>query len=458
MAVTINGTTGFTFPDGSLATPSIAHTGDGNCGIYFPSADTIGFVTSGVEAARITSSGNIGIGNGNQSPAYILDVRAAGDNAVYFATTGTNNSMSAFLVSGNGTTSGKYAYFRFLNNDTNAQEYRLGTYGDNNFTIYDAKASSARVTITTGGAVGIGVTSVPTNFRIATLGTTGSNSLAAASGTTQSSSAVMRLQAGGGFTGTLDIGQGGGSGSWLQSCDTTNLATNYPLFLNPNGGNVGIRTTSATYALTVGGQTLIQTASQDQLTVSSNSAANGASIRIASGNGTSTPFYSYIDYVNYSSSQYAWAVGTFGGNNFTFYDRNASSHRVTIDTSGNILVGTTTTGGAKICVKNTPTSQWGIDFNECEVAIANGANAALPTGSGMVILTDPTQSGATGVYILGAASVVRVDATGTFVAPTTSPGAGTASIQFASGAYRIYNNIGTTITFKVAMLKTRNEN
>ena len=94
--------------------------------------------------------------------------------------------------------------------------------------------------------VGIGVTSVATNFRTQFLGTAGSNTSAASSGTTQSASAVLRLQAGGGFTATLDIGQGGGTGSWLQSCDTGNLATTYPLLLNPVGGNVGIGVTSVT--------------------------------------------------------------------------------------------------------------------------------------------------------------------------------------------------------------------
>jgi hypothetical protein len=46
--------------------------------------------------------------------------------------------------------------------------------------------------------------------------------------------------------GVLDVGFGDNSGgfSWLQSRDSTNYATVYSLLLQPNGGNVGIGTTS----------------------------------------------------------------------------------------------------------------------------------------------------------------------------------------------------------------------
>ena len=51
-----------TFPAGTAAAPSITATGDTNTGLYFPAADTIGFVEGGVESMRIDSSGNMGIG------------------------------------------------------------------------------------------------------------------------------------------------------------------------------------------------------------------------------------------------------------------------------------------------------------------------------------------------------------------------------------------------------------
>ncbi len=47
---------------GTTAAPALQTTGDTNTGIYFPAADTIGFVEGGVEVMRIDSSGRVGIG------------------------------------------------------------------------------------------------------------------------------------------------------------------------------------------------------------------------------------------------------------------------------------------------------------------------------------------------------------------------------------------------------------
>jgi len=65
----ISGT--LTAADGSAAAPTITHTGDTNTGIFFPAADTIAFAEGGVEAMRINSSGDVGIG---VTPVSRLDV------------------------------------------------------------------------------------------------------------------------------------------------------------------------------------------------------------------------------------------------------------------------------------------------------------------------------------------------------------------------------------------------
>jgi hypothetical protein len=75
--------------------------------------------------------------------------------------------------------------------------------------------------------------------------------LPATSGTTQTG--ISRLSQGSG-AGVVDFGFGGAAGlGWIQATDSTNLANNFGLLLNPNGGNVGIGTTAPTATLSVNG-------------------------------------------------------------------------------------------------------------------------------------------------------------------------------------------------------------
>jgi hypothetical protein len=73
IALAPKGTGGVVFPAGAVGTPAITTTGDTNTGIFFPAADTIAFSEGGVEAMRIDSDGDVGIGTA--SPSQKLDVQ-----------------------------------------------------------------------------------------------------------------------------------------------------------------------------------------------------------------------------------------------------------------------------------------------------------------------------------------------------------------------------------------------
>jgi hypothetical protein len=59
---TLSGSTVMTASAGTSASPSIHFSSDTNTGIFSPAADTIAFAEGGVEAMRIDSSGNLGLG------------------------------------------------------------------------------------------------------------------------------------------------------------------------------------------------------------------------------------------------------------------------------------------------------------------------------------------------------------------------------------------------------------
>ena len=69
---TLSATGVTTVQAGTASLPAITTSGDTNTGIFFPAADTIAFSEGGVEAMRIDSDGDVGIGT--SSPAVALHV------------------------------------------------------------------------------------------------------------------------------------------------------------------------------------------------------------------------------------------------------------------------------------------------------------------------------------------------------------------------------------------------
>jgi len=88
------------------------------------------------------------------------------------------------------------------------------------------------------GKVGIGTTAPDLRLHV-----DGTNAYPATSGSTPTGMLTLRAKTGGSSHGLfMGVGNASPYGSWLQAADADNLATEYPLLLNPNGGNVGIGT------------------------------------------------------------------------------------------------------------------------------------------------------------------------------------------------------------------------
>jgi hypothetical protein len=116
----VNGSTNITAPllpaAGSVGAPAFSTAADTNTGMYFPTADTIGFVEGGVEVIRINSSGDVGIGT--ISPTEKLTVAGnVGMSGGSFVMRGQSTADQAIFV-GSGRTGNGNSYIDFIGDTT----------------------------------------------------------------------------------------------------------------------------------------------------------------------------------------------------------------------------------------------------------------------------------------------------------------------------------------------------
>jgi len=89
-------------PDGSAAAPAYTNSGDTDGGMYFPAANQVAFATGGSEAMRIDSSGNVGIGTSSPLAKLQIKTQTNGNAAFQNSTSVTGGvKINAFNDAGN---------------------------------------------------------------------------------------------------------------------------------------------------------------------------------------------------------------------------------------------------------------------------------------------------------------------------------------------------------------------
>ena len=267
---------------GAVGTPSYTFTGDTNTGIYSPAADTIAFVEGGAEAMRIADSGRVGVGTTNPQIQFVV----------------SNGGAGGLELDPNGT-------MQSYNRSTSAYQSVTLDGSINVFRI----SGTERMRIDSSGNVGIGTATItPILGRTLQIG----------DGTVNSS--ISFIGTGAGTTGD----------GYVASSATTFEVTaraSTPLLFGTNdtermridsSGNVMVNTTTAIEKLTIGSTTATSSGINQRTTQTdfaikpSNTAAGGVTLEVG------------------------WVAGGQGPLIF-----NLGGEKARIDSSGNLLVGTT---------------------------------------------------------------------------------------------------------------------
>jgi hypothetical protein len=262
--------------------------------------------------------------------------------------------------------------------------------------------------VTSNNRIGIGTNSP---VSILTVRSAATNSWPATSGTTQSG-LMTRWQ--GVDNLCLDLGSNGQWGAWLQGIDAANLATTYPVILNPNGGNVGIGNKFPGTRLDVSGAIKAQGG-----TPTGASGSFTAGFTFGSGGDTDGGLFSPADGV-----VTLWTNG---------------SEKMRVDSSGNIGIGTGSPATKLDVAGSIRASGGGPAFNGWNATNGYSFGSAGDQDGGMFSPGD----GQIAFYCNGTERL-RLNQDGRLGIGTTTPSAplhvtGTASLTYTTDARMIHN-------------------
>ena len=150
------------------------------------------------------------------------------------------------------------------------------------------------------------------------------------------------------------------------------------------------------------------------------------------------------------------AIGTVDASPMMFFTNN--TERARIDSSGNLLVGTTSSpsGTKKLRVADSILDDLAVGSgahfdtsNATPISLSESSNALLITGTGyyLVLVAERNQTGNTALFLLGNGAAVLINQTGGAWTTGTTPSATQMSIGFSGGNYRLYNGLTTVATY-----------
>jgi hypothetical protein len=417
---TFSGSNVMSFSGGSSASPSIYFASDTNTGIFSPAADTIAFTEGGAESMRIDSSGNVGIGTSSPKTGLSL---------LKFGTQWTNNTTNSYPVpagktflqveaqaseenwfgftGGYGATSGSANLLLQANfNNTNQQ---AGHY-------IGSQATAATTSVLTFGRMFGGATTGSNSYKFEDMRIDSSGNLGI--GTTSPTVALdvyrtaypeIRTRSAS-YTNTFGIDTAGGFG--VIGSVTNNAfvfsTNNTERMRIDSSGNVGIGTSSPIRPLQVGAYGT----GNGEIALASSTTGFGSILFGDGGTGTDI-FRGYVQY-NHTSDAMIFAT--------------AAIERARIDSSGNLLVGTTT-AAARFTIGGTAASA--ASSTICRIGDADyTTDTVLSVSPGVVNFDGPGVVG--GRFHISSGGEVRI-------AGTTDQGAYNLQVQgtgvWGAGAY-----------------------